>query len=433
MQNKLKDKLHTITPRRYAGGLVVLMIVAVGLYLTLGSHASTPYASINADSGTLANGAATQTCSGASDGSCVAFDGNSSAATVGTTPDGPAAPTGGWSLEYGDAFNDPICTSTSGSCSAGQDNTWFPNRSNTTCNNVAGDNTQDDPQAFNCNHVSVDSSGLNLTCTYTPGVANFANYPPSNYTCGYLDGVETVTNEKNFEWKDNGGQEWAFQVVAKYPQNTGEADSSFWSWGPTTRAAGSYSEIDFYEDFGSSAGPGGSWTQANTTTKEPDGSTSNGHILFTDPTWITGSDIEIQAENDFESYCQALSCQSTYGYLGYDPSAAYHTYTTVIFPNNTMSEYIDGQLESWEYIPDGGTAFHGPGGTVIGPPASINDTTMGLILEYGLRDDTDGDPDPYFTSGTRDYNVRSVSVYENTTANGADTVNPGLAPGTTSK
>src|ERR1039458_1557274 len=56
--------------------LVVLIVAAIGTYLLIGSHAATPYASINADKGTLANGATKQTCSGSSDGSCVMFGGN---------------------------------------------------------------------------------------------------------------------------------------------------------------------------------------------------------------------------------------------------------------------------------------------------------------------------------------------------------------------
>jgi hypothetical protein len=53
--------------------LVVVIIAAVGTYLLVGSHAATPYASINAVSGTLANGATKQTCSGAIGGNCVVF------------------------------------------------------------------------------------------------------------------------------------------------------------------------------------------------------------------------------------------------------------------------------------------------------------------------------------------------------------------------
>jgi hypothetical protein len=53
--------------------LVVLVVAGIGTYLLIGSHAASPYASITADSGTLASSAAKQACSGASDGNCVVF------------------------------------------------------------------------------------------------------------------------------------------------------------------------------------------------------------------------------------------------------------------------------------------------------------------------------------------------------------------------
>ena len=53
--------------------LVVLIVAAIGTYLLVGSHAASPYTSTTLDSGTLSGGATTQTCAGASDGSCVVF------------------------------------------------------------------------------------------------------------------------------------------------------------------------------------------------------------------------------------------------------------------------------------------------------------------------------------------------------------------------
>ena len=54
----------------------------------------------------------------------------------------------------------------------------------------------------------------------------------------------------------------------------------------------------------------------------------------------------------------------------------------------------------------------------------------GLILSYALRNPATGVSDPYFTSGTRVWSTRSIAVYENASAGGANTVNPGIAPGT---
>lgn len=69
---------QTKRPQKISALLVVLIVAAVGTYLLVGSHAATPYASITADKGTLAGGATKQSCSGASDGSCVTFGSSSS-------------------------------------------------------------------------------------------------------------------------------------------------------------------------------------------------------------------------------------------------------------------------------------------------------------------------------------------------------------------
>jgi hypothetical protein len=53
--------------------LVVVIVASIGTYLLISSRAATPYASITANKGSLANGATSKTCSGASSGSCVVF------------------------------------------------------------------------------------------------------------------------------------------------------------------------------------------------------------------------------------------------------------------------------------------------------------------------------------------------------------------------
>jgi hypothetical protein len=96
-----------------------------------------------------------------------------------------------------------------------------------------------------------------------------------------------------------------------------------------------------------------------------------------------------------------------------------------------MSEYIDGARQVWDYVPNGGGSYHN-GGALIGPAGAPADAFGGLIISYSLRDTATGNPDPHFTSGIRSLSVRSIAVYENATANRANTVHPGLvAPGTT--
>lgn len=57
------------------GSIFVALFAVIGVYLLIGSRASSPYASVNADKGTLANGAAAQASAAASDGSYVQFNG----------------------------------------------------------------------------------------------------------------------------------------------------------------------------------------------------------------------------------------------------------------------------------------------------------------------------------------------------------------------
>jgi hypothetical protein len=69
------NKMFFKKPGKIVAFVVVIIIAALGVYLLTGSHAASPYASTTADTGTLADGAVKQTCSGSTDGNCVAFDG----------------------------------------------------------------------------------------------------------------------------------------------------------------------------------------------------------------------------------------------------------------------------------------------------------------------------------------------------------------------
>jgi hypothetical protein len=62
--------------------LIVLTVVAIGVYLVVGSHATSPYTSTTADNGSLASGATEQSCVGASNSNCVTFGGNSGSPIV---------------------------------------------------------------------------------------------------------------------------------------------------------------------------------------------------------------------------------------------------------------------------------------------------------------------------------------------------------------
>jgi len=328
------------------------------------------------------------------------------AATVPARPTGPSPPSGNWTLEYADAFSAPFGTA------PGDDNTLYPNRYDD-CNLDQGYNS-DEMEVFSCTQATIGKNGLSLTCAYTPNVA--ANYGiEQNYTCGAAQGDDPSSAPAGYDffgWKPGLGQEWALQARMRLPYNTGEADPGWWSDGPPWNQ-----EIDMLEGFGWEAGTNGTWC-------DPGTANTNGYVGTVVPTWIydKSPNEAVGASTDI--------CRDE----GFDPSAAMHTYTTVFYPDNTAAEYIDGKAVSWTWVPNGGADCSNTSGTgcsVIGPASPGSGEWGGLILSYALREEADGDPDPYFTTGARSFKVRYIAVYENATANGANTFNAGLAPGTT--
>jgi len=375
--------LRKFTLRQYSLVIIGLLLLAGGILLFAASPAD--FVSINADKGTLTSPAVVKADSAASEGKYVQFGAASgSGTTVNSAPTGPAIPSGGWSTAYADAFNAPIGTG------SGQDNTWFPNRpggsSTDPCVNAPGDNSNE-LEVYNCSKVAVDSQGLKLTCTYTPGVAT-----GKNYVCGTIRQQATngASGYKQFAWKPAQGETWAFEIVGKFPPNTGEEDVGWWSFDPPWT-----DEFDFFESWGWNDKP----TSGYTTT------TTGIAWLYHTPTVIEG-------------YKQFWPNASN------DPSLALHRYTTVIYPNNTFSFFIDGVLQSGGSIPANG---------IMGPPGgTINTPNMGLVLQYALRLNTNYGSNG-FTSGSRTFNVRSAAVYQDGAHAGKDIVNGGPAPGTTVK
>jgi hypothetical protein len=324
--------------------------------------------------------------------------------TVSRSPNGPPTPAGGWNVAYADAFGAPLGTR------AGQDNTIWPSRVNGDCTNNPGFNPNE-MEVFNCSQVSIGPGGLRLTCQYVPHIAGDRNYSCGMITTGGPHPSRSLTSGyRLFRFMPGRGPEWAIQIIAKFPPNTGEADPGWWMADPTWTW-----ELDMFEGFGPSAGSGGTWCRP---------ASGSSWVGVTDPTWIfdTSTRSNIAAE---QMLCRDAQPSP------FDPAAGYHTYTTLIDPNGRVSEYIDGRIQVWDSVPHGGAAYV-KNGTIIGPPPVLPKTYGGLILSYALRDTVTGNPDPHFMSGARSMSVRSIAVYENTRASGADSVNAGLiAPGTT--
>ena len=310
-----------------------------------------------------------------------------SPASVTSAPVGPAAPAGGWALEYGDGFGAPL------GAGPGQDNTVWPSRVTGNCTNNPGF-ASNEMEVFNCSQVGVDGNGLELGCTRVGGGS-------TPFSCGAVTtmphaGSGPPAGYRLFNFTPAQGQEWALQIVTKFPPDTGEADPGWWASTPTWKW-----EWDMFEGWGWEAGAGGNWCQPGKYV----GTTDSTFIYSTSPLH------NVQGVNSF--------CRD----FGFDPSAGYHTYTTVMYPDRSMAEYIDGRLVTFTYGSANGSQ------TMTGLP-QVPAVMGGLILSYALRNPATGVSDPYFTSGTRVWSTRSIAVYENASAGGANTVNPGIAPGT---
>ncbi len=255
----------------------------------------------------------------------------------------PDGPSGSWSIVYGDAF-----------AGSSLDNTWKANTNRQGCCGNGNEISTERPSA-----VKVDSQGLHILCEYVATPVE-----GSNYVCG---GVDT---EHGFEWKANGGGTLAFQVVTKWPARDGGEDPGWWAFDHTWT-----SELDFFE--------GWEW----------------GHEEY-----YAGMPVFIGETNtilDTVSH-ELFSAKSEIS----NPETEYHTYTTVLKPNDQLEEYIDGKYR-W----------------TVAPPLAENTPWMHLTLTHDLREATK-------LKSTSDFAVRSVSVYEDAAHDGVGIEDGGIAPGT---
>lgn len=253
----------------------------------------------------------------------------------------------------------------------GHDNTWFPNNC-PVMRSCHGFN-RDELEVMNPSAVGETADGLRLTCTFTAA----AQAPGAkHYVCGTLRGqAEGVRGYSFFKWSPGKGQTLVFEAIAKFPPNSGEADPAWWTNGPPWDDT----EVDFFE--------GGGGSSSHTTGWKTDG-------LYT--AWFASPHLAADKWG-FET----------------DPSLAFHTYTFELAADNTYSVWIDGVLQPWA--------------TNVGPATPDRSEKATLILTYALRQCacTSG-----FTSGTREFDVKSVAVYEDRAHKGVGVENAGPAPGT---
>jgi hypothetical protein len=314
----------------------------------------------------------------------------SRAPIVNGAPTGPRTPEGGWHVAFADGFGSPLGTE------PGQDNFVYPNQ-NACCNPFEdrhGNNTNE-LQVYNGSQVRVGSEGLELIDKYSPQRAPAEGfYPVRNYVSGSISTQSQYAagGWRPFTWKPGGGKTWAFECNCRLPANSPFAgvDPGWWSTDVKWT-----NEIDFFEEWG-----WGSGCQLALLTS-----------CLTGAVWIYDtSPLTVE-----ESYMDLYSM--------FDPSSGFHRYTTVIYPDNTWSLYIDGQRQGWV----------GVNGVAPAPPY-FEKTPMGLLLTNALRDKTaTSGPNPYpgFSSGTRTFTIRSIAVYDDAAHAGQDVSGGGVAPGTT--
>jgi hypothetical protein len=253
----------------------------------------------------------------------------------------------------------------------GQDNTWFPNNCALT-SNCHGFNS-DELEVMNPSAVSETAEGLKLKCTFTAAAQEPGE---KHYVCGTLRGLtESEPGYSFFTWSPGKGQTLVFQAVAKLPPNTGEADPGWWTNGPPWNDT----EVDFFEGGGAN------------------------------PSYTTGW----RTNPLYTAWFAAPHPTANKSGFTVDPSLAFHTYTFEIAANDTYSIWIDGVPQPWA--------------TNVGPVKPDLAEKATLILSYALR--TCGCKTG-FTSGTREFDVKSVSVYEDKAHKGVGIENEGIAPGT---
>jgi hypothetical protein len=363
---------HTLRHKRYQHPFAILIIVlvaATGVYFLARSHAISPYVNGEAESGTR-SGTTTLGSDTSASGSAYVGLGTAVASTgpgINSSPTGPSTPSGGWHVDLADDFNAPLGTS------SGQDNLWYPNQAwdSPASSNANGDNSYE-TEVYNSSHVSVNSGNLVLTATYDNDVAAAtSSYVQRNYVAGMVTSPVGISGYKGFNWTPGTGSTLAFEIDCQFPQDTGELFNAWW----TSSQTNWYDEHDFFEGHNSQS--------------------------VIDSDWI------YQTSEDSGGFAQDFY-QAT---LGFDPAAAMHRYTYVIYANQSWSLYIDGQLQTWV------------GTNGVAPARSSNDNPMMLIANYALNANT-------FTSGTRQFLINSIAVYQDGDHISSGITGGGVAPGT---
>ena len=262
-------------------------------------------------------------------------------------------------------------------------------------------------QNFNPSKVSINSLGLILTCTRTgSGSTTLRQWLCGDATVGSNTaggGTAIPAGYRMVRWAPYQTGTMVIQAVTRWPVNTGEGDPGFWSVGGNWNNGW---EIDFPETWGYQKVASG-WC--------PDMMAWPGHLVLGHVTG--GHDVAI---------CSAAAWTNDPAPNSNESANPFHTITMEMLPGGAYHMYYDGKLTY--------SASH-----------SQNAQLGDIIMSYGLRDGPNGHcnwgtisgggcsgNDTNWPTGTsRTWVFRSVALYENASANNANTTGaPLIAPGT---
>lgn len=206
-----------------------------------------------------------------------------------------------------------------------------------------------------------------LTASYTPDVAPAeGKYPVRNYTSGCMTTAPVGATKHGFLWTPGQGDAWVFQIRCKFPPNVDNCFwPAFWSAGPVD---GWENEMDFFEGLSG---------------------------------WGIDTDHIYQTQPKLQEWYDAV--------LGFDPSAAFHTYDYVVYADQTWQFYVDEALQTW--VGNKGTA----------PARQSVDVPMQVICNLSVLVDA-----ATWTEGTYALEIDHVGVW----STGHYYQGGGIAPGT---
>lgn len=294
------------------------------------------------------------------------------AVSVSAQPTGPAAPAGGWHVVFADGFGAPLgsarahginCARSGRRSAPVRDNLWRLPRG------FVSPEQDNDLNVYNASQVRVGPNGLELVAHRQRNAGGSGR----NFISG------RVVTSGRFTFRSYAGATFAVECVCRWPPNGGAADPAFWHDG---NEGGVEQEVDDFEAFG--------W--------QTDHATEYGAAIPT----LVGLDAEHTVYHT----------EGVRRVFGFDPTAGFHHYTTVIRPGaatkTRAEEYIDGTYK-WSI-------------EALTPRVSVR---QHLILSYALREY----PRLVLPRDTT-FAARAVSVYEDGAHAGRFVTGGGVAPGT---